>query len=169
MGLERLISEDSRKPIQKLRRRQLWDIAKAYNLDFPAGAAATTMVSIIETAGIDVTRPLPDGNALVKPVEVQDETGRQKVEYFPVEKPHATQGKNIDHYAIIEAKAKATEKSDEVEALKQKLAEYEKEETDPTKMKMQQLRSQAKAKGINTYGMSKQAIIEALSNGEDAA
>jgi len=174
MGLERLISDDSRTPIEKLRRKQLWDIADAYDLPYPSAAPKTVMIPIIESAGIDVTRPLPTGEKLVQEIQVEDEDGKVHTDFAPVEKPHATQNKQIDYNAVIEAKAKAAESQDELKEAKdeiarmrEKLAELEAGEKSFSDMKMPELRKAAKESGINSFGLSKKDIIEKLENGDN--
>lgn len=108
MGLEALVSDDSRTPIQKLRRSQLWKIAKAYDLSFPIGAPASAMIPIIQGAGIDVTRPLPNGDSEFELINIPTKNGF-KQELVPKEKDHYTKNRDIDYDSVIEKKAKEQE------------------------------------------------------------
>lgn len=178
MGLERLVSEDSRTPLERLRRKQLWDLADAHGISYPDRAPATVMVNILKGAEVDPATPLPSGEKLVQEVLVQDENGKQKVELYPVEKPHATQNKDIDYDSIIEQKAKNSEQAEVIKQQDARIAQMEAmlakfvgEQSDSqekpavsdfSNMKMQELRVEAKKAGINTFGMSKKDIIEKL-------
>src|SRR5690606_11841937 len=53
-----LVSEDSRRPIERLRRAQLYRYADAHGLKYPPGAPKTVLVALLEANGVDVTRPI---------------------------------------------------------------------------------------------------------------
>lgn len=109
--LSSLVSEDSRTPIQRLRRCALWKIADEEGITYPDRAPKTTMISLLEASGIDVTR-----SQVVKwnHVSVQNEQGGSHLEAYPVVPEHATARQNIDYDAIISEKAKENEQKDEV-------------------------------------------------------
>jgi hypothetical protein len=126
MGLEKLVSEDSRLPIQKLRRAQLWKIAKAYDIPFPNGAPASAMIPLLEGNGIDVTKPLPNGESEFEQVVVRTEKG-DVVDLVPKEKEHYTKNKNINYDLILEKAAKEQEVKHkaETDSLNEKIAHLE--------------------------------------------
>lgn len=101
--LSALVSEDSRTPIQKLRRCALWQVADEAGIQYPPSAAKTVMIALLEGAGIDVTQSKAVQWA---GVSVQDEKGGSHIETYPVVPEHATARKDIDYDAAIEEKAK---------------------------------------------------------------
>lgn len=51
---------DERKPIERLRRVELWKLADMFNIDYPAGATKDHMLLLMQGAqasGVDFTRP----------------------------------------------------------------------------------------------------------------
>lgn len=148
MGLESLVSEDSRRPIEKLRRVQIQKLLKAHGVNFDVSLPKTALLPILEGSGIDITKPLPTGESVLQQVPVQDENGNTKIEYFPAQKEHATARKNIDYDTVIEQTAK---------------------NNTPDKMSMMELRSAAKELGINTFKMKKEHIIKAIENVQNAS
>ncbi len=54
--LQQFIGEDSRKPIQRLRRCQLHKIADGFKLQYPPGATKDVMIMLFEANNIDVTQ-----------------------------------------------------------------------------------------------------------------
>lgn len=145
MGLENLISDDSRRPIEKLRRVQIQRLLKANGIQFDVNLPKTALLPILEGSGIDITK-MPDGDPILQQVPVQDENGNTKLEYFPAQKEHATANKDIDYDSVIEQTAK---------------------NNTPDKMSMSELRTAAKEMGINTYKMKKEDIVKAIENGQD--
>lgn len=156
MELHELMSDDARRPVQRLRRVQLNKICQAYNIPAPVGAAAETMIALIESSNIDVTKPLPTGDVVMKQVPVRTESGAVKMELVPEKKPHYSEGKNIDYDTMIETKAKNADLKSENDELKERLSKLESmmlktSESKPiAKMSMKELRETAKAQGINT-------------------
>jgi len=101
-----LVSEDSRKPIERLRRCKLWKIANAYGITYPPAASKDVMIPILEGNGIDVTQPLPDDSKNIwNRVVVENESGHHHVELYPELPEHATANKNIDYDSVIESNA----------------------------------------------------------------
>jgi len=88
--LSSLVSEDSRAPIQRMRRYQLYRVADANDIRYPADAPATQMVQLIEGAGVDVTR----GVDWVK-VAQKTEQGGESMETYPAEQPSASALKGV--------------------------------------------------------------------------
>ena len=143
------IREDSRAPISRLRRRDLYIIARKNNIPFQYGAPAEVMRALIESLGIDVTNP--KNGIEWQAVDMPSEDGKTiHREIYPVEKAHATYNKEIDHESIIEKNAKKVE---EIEGLK-----------------MGELKKLAKQKGLLIPPtMKKDAIVEAILNVENPA
>ena len=102
--MDLLLTEDSRTPIQKLRRHQLQKICKDNDIKFDPSGPAERLIQLIEGSGVNILR-----NDLFQKVTVQDESGRTKEIIDPIVKPHATANKVIDHDSIIEAKSKEDE------------------------------------------------------------
>lgn len=116
--LSNLLTDDSRSPLEKLRRPQLQKILRNKDIKFDISGPATDLRKLVEGNGIDVM----NSNLFAK-IQVQDENGVLKEVLDPVHKPHATEGKNIDYDAIIEAKAKQNEAEEENVSLKNELNE----------------------------------------------
>lgn len=95
-----LVSSDSRRPIERLRRCKLWQLADARGIQYPSAAPKEEMIKILEGNGIDVTK-----DAEWNQVLVQDERGAQHVELYPKEEVHASATKNIDYAQAIEKAA----------------------------------------------------------------
>jgi hypothetical protein len=118
--LSSLLTDDSRSPIQKLRRSQLQKIARKHEIKFDPSGPATDLRKLIEGSGIDVLRETEFDR-----LQVKDEDGMVHEILEPKVKPHATASKTIDYDAIIEANSKAAEKSAENDELKKKLESLE--------------------------------------------
>ena len=114
--LSGLLTDDSRTPLEKLRRTQLQKIALDNDIKFDPAGPATALRKLIEGSGVDYMR-----TDLFVQRQVQDENGQIREIVDPVVKPHATANANIDYDAIIEAKAK--EKEEENTELKKELEE----------------------------------------------
>lgn len=172
MGLDRLVSEDNRAPLYRLRRHHMQRLLKANGVSFNhETASALDLAKLIEGNGIDITKPLPSGEQLLRQILVKDEKGNTRVELYPEEKDHATKGKNIDYDAIIKRNAELNSEGDELKNenadLRRQLDELRAQQNkpvDPTEMPMSQLRAYAKSKGLK-IGLvtTKTAILEALS------
>lgn len=72
--LTKLVSTDSRTPIEKLRRHWLRQIAQANGVKVPLNAPKTQLVKLLEGAGIEVTRSV--GNLRWQQHQQYDEDGR---------------------------------------------------------------------------------------------
>lgn len=120
MDLSGLISTDSRTPLEKLRRNALQKICKENNIPFDPSGDAVRLRQLIEGSGVDYMK-----SEFFNKIQVQDENGMVKETVVPVVKPHATENKDINYDAIIEAKANAQEKEDENKELKEKMAKLE--------------------------------------------
>lgn len=171
MGIERLVSEDSRAPLHRLRRYHLQRILKANGVKFNhETASAIDLAKLIEGNGIDPTSPLPNGEQLMQTVTVVDDKGNQRRELYPIEKDHATKWKDIDYDAIIQRNAELNSEGDELKNenadLRRQLDELRAQQkaVDPALMPMSELRAYAKSKGLK-IGLvtTKGAILEALS------
>lgn len=104
VGLENLLTDDSRRPIERLRFTQLKKIANAYGLSYDSRTISRDLlIPLIEASGIDVTKPLPSsGERLFNSHYVKKETGQVVQELYPIQKPHASEIKGVDHDAIRE-------------------------------------------------------------------
>lgn len=93
-------------PLQKLRRGHLYKLADMHGIRYRDGAPKLEMVPLLEAAGVDPTKPGPNGEKVVdfRPVTWQDENGRQHTSLEP-EIPEPAP-RNIDYEAAI-AKAAA--------------------------------------------------------------
>ena len=54
--LSQLVGEDSRAPIERLRRFQLHRIADGLKIQYPAGASKDVMIKLFEANDIDITQ-----------------------------------------------------------------------------------------------------------------
>ena len=118
MQLSSLLTDDSRSPIEKLRRHDLQVIARRNKITFNPSGPATDLRKLIEGSGIDVVKETD-----FQRIQVEDESGMVKEIVEPVVKEHATANKDINYDAIIEANAKANEKAEENTELKKELDE----------------------------------------------
>ncbi len=122
--LARLVSSDSRAPLQRLRRAQLWRIADRAGISYPNGAPAQAMVKILEAQGLTGMEAEYNDITRFKAFVQQDENGGTHVEHYPVQPKHHTADKVIDYDTLIEERAKtappaeAADDSDEIEELR---------------------------------------------------
>ena len=59
-GVVKVETEDDRPVIEQMRRRDLWNVAKAHGVDFPLGATKDEMVLVLNAAyeaGVDIYSP----------------------------------------------------------------------------------------------------------------
>ena len=103
--LSGLISSDSRKPLQRLRRRQLTLIAERRKLTFPPNCGAEALRPILTGAGISGLEDEFNDITRWRSVTQQDESGSTHVEIYPDPPAHATAGKVLDYDSQIEARA----------------------------------------------------------------
>lgn len=92
--------EDSRNPLERLRRHDLYKIANANNINYPPGAPAEDVRKLIEATGIDVLNPA-NGVEWVEVVK-EDEKKNKYTELYPAEKPHYSERNDIDYDNVIE-------------------------------------------------------------------
>ena len=80
--LSQLIGEDSRAPIERLRRFQLHRIADSFDLQYPVGASKDVMIKLFEAHNIDVTQ-----SAIVQwqVMNGVDTNGKPRQELYPVD------------------------------------------------------------------------------------
>ncbi len=116
--LSGLLTDDSRTPLEKLRRPQLQRIATANGIKFDPTGPATNLRKLIEGSGVDIMKP-----DLFETLRVEDENGISKEVVVPIVKPHATANANIDYDTVIEAKAKVVEAEEENSELRKEMAE----------------------------------------------
>jgi hypothetical protein len=137
--LESLINSDGRPTLQKIDRWKAYKICKAYQISFPKDAPLSTMVKIIAGAGIDVTKPLPNGepNEWIS-LPVMDPRTNAPIGVNMIPKPvvNKTAALNIDYQAEIEKRAKReSDLTKENENLAEKVARLEAMVKDLTKPK----------------------------------
>lgn len=113
--LSQLVSEDSRKPIDRLRRVQLWKIADALGLNYPSGAPKTVMVALLEANDVDVTRPIAGIQWRV--TEGRGADGMVRQEIYPVAPEHASARNNVN--ADVALAQKLSEKTKEEQAFEE--------------------------------------------------
>ena len=169
------VSSDSRSPLERLRRCQLWLVADKAGIQYPNGAKKSVMVSLLEANGID-----PRQHIKHAVVYGRDETGMPTQEEYPVSPDHASLRKGVDSNAVlnakIEAKAQAEEKKFEesrmdalerqnrelMEKLNQVLADKPAEpktpEEFPFKLTLAQKKQLLKQRGIDTKGMTREDV-----------
>jgi hypothetical protein len=131
--LAQLVSEDSRSPIQKLRRCQLWKIADRHGLQYPAAAPKTTMIKLLEAHGVDITRPL-DGvewQTLYPSAEAQQAAALNgqslTPQVVPVTRIHASARNGVSAQLMIGARAAAQEKVKEDKFKESRIAALERD------------------------------------------
>lgn len=96
--LSQFIGEDSRKPIQRLRRAQLHRIADAMGLRYPPGAPKSAMIQLFEANNVDVTTcPAVRWRS----VDGVDSTGRPRREIYPVETPPASARNGVNAAMVL--------------------------------------------------------------------
>ncbi len=97
--IQQFVGEDSRKPIQRLTRFQLWREADARDLNYKNGATKDAMISLFEANEIDIT----DFQTVQwQAVNGTDSAGRAHQEIYPVAKPHASARSGIDARAVLD-------------------------------------------------------------------
>lgn len=92
-------------PLQKLRRVHLYKLADMHGIRYRDGAPKLEMVPLLEAAGVDPTKPGPNGQKVVdfQQVKWTDENGREHFSLEPqIPEP---QPRNIDYDAAIAAAA----------------------------------------------------------------
>lgn len=116
--MDQLLTEDSRLPIEKLRRFHLQRICKENGIKFDPAGPATDLRKLIEGSNVDIYK-----SNLFEKFQIQDENGRMKEVVTPKIVPHATANANIDYDSILEARAKASQKEEENVKLRSEIDE----------------------------------------------
>lgn len=193
--LSQWVSEDSRRPIERLRRHTLHRFADAYGVDYPPQAPKDTMIQLLEAHGVDVTQPMPNIEVGWKRVDGQTADGVARTEMYPVEPEHGSARNGVNASLALDQKlTKEKEQNEQIEKqqakidrleqenaelkeLKSRLAQLEakseseeapEDRPDPARMKYWDLVKYAKEQGIQVpRGTKKAEILEAL-NGQDA-
>ena len=131
--LAQLVSEDSRPPIQKLRRCQLWKIADRHGLQYPAAAPKTTMIKLLEAHGVDITRPL-DGVewATIYPSTEAQQAAQMngqslQPQVVPVVRPHGSARNGVNAQLAISERAARQDQVREEKFKESRIAALEKE------------------------------------------
>ena len=106
--LSQFVGEDSRAPIQRLRRCQLHKIADSFKLQYPAGATKDAMIKLFEANDIDVTQSAAVEWEAFHGVDVD---GKPRQEFYPktAQPASARNGVNADAALIDRVSAKDEE------------------------------------------------------------
>ncbi|KKL14209.1 hypothetical protein LCGC14_2518010 [marine sediment metagenome] len=96
--LQQFIGEDSRKPIQRLRRCQLHKIADGFKLQYPPGATKDVMIKLFEANDIDVTQS-PD--VQWQAFNGLGEDGQPRQEFYPVEQQPGSMRSGVNAAAVL--------------------------------------------------------------------
>lgn len=185
--LSRWVSEDSRTPLQRLRRHQLHKIADSLGIQYPPGAPKTTMIPLLEGNGVDVTSSAAGIRWQV--VHGTDANGRPRQEMYPLVEEHTSAKKGVNAEMVLAQKLTQEEKKEqefkdsriealerenaalkemlekEIEALKTKRELAEKSEKNNAKYWV--LYRQAKERGLEVHRRMKLEELQALLDGED--
>ena len=127
-----MLRTDNRSPLQKIRRFDLYRLADANNISYPKDSPATVLRPILEAAGIDPTRPLPDGEELMTTVMVATEGGGERAVLAAKQKLSASQRSGINSTQILndrvseQAEEEEASKDSEIAELKKLLLEARK-------------------------------------------
>lgn len=169
-----MVSTDSRKPLERLRRHQLQYVARKAGIPFPEGAKKSVMVPVLEANGVDPRKYLEHA-----PVYGRDENGMPTQEHYPVLPEHATAGKDIDYDAIIADRIKSKEEVEKekfeesrmdalerqnrelMEKLEQVLAGKQTPEF-PFKLTLAQKKKVLRERGISVKGMTREEVEAAF-------
>lgn len=168
------VSSDSRSPLERLRRCQLWFLADQEGIRYPEGAKKTLMVELLKACGVDPRKHIPH-----KVVYGKDENGIPTQEEYPVLEDHASLRNGVDQNAILQKKIEVKEqvekeKFDEtrldalerqnkllMEKLEQLTAEPKIADL-PFKLTLAQKKKILKDRGVDTKGMSREDVEAAL-------
>ena len=108
--LSGLVSTDSRKPIERLRRVQLYAIADERGITYPHDAPKTAMLPLLEAAGVDPAVPYNGADIQWQNVPVKDELGNVHIEIYPAQKEPDVPSQILD---VVAATAKIAEQHEE--------------------------------------------------------
>lgn len=118
--LSEIVSFGDFRPIDQLRRCELWRIADRLRIAYPHDAAKAVMISLLEGNGIDVTKP--ESGIQWERITGSDEHGRNTAFLAPRHEQHHSARVGADARAALNARIAAepdeTEGSGEVGALK---------------------------------------------------
>lgn len=181
-NLAGLVSTDSRSPLQRLRRAQLWQIADRAGIVYPPAAPADAVRTLLEANQITGLEAEYNDITRFQPFVQKDENGATHVEHYPVPAKHSTADKVIDYTSAIEERAASSAEDPEpteLDNLRQRNAELEdiinnrlaelEQKADRVapdfplqKLLPWQLKHMAKDRGIDYKGLSKEELIAAL-------
>lgn len=103
--LSQFVSEDSRSPMERMRRAQLWKVADALGLQYPPGAPKTTMVALLTANGVDVTQPIAGIQWRMSYGKNSD--GMPTQELYPVVPEHASARNGVNATLIVDQRIAA--------------------------------------------------------------
>jgi hypothetical protein len=160
------MSTDTRNVWERMRRRELWKLGKAWGVPYPPGAGKDQMIPILMANNVDPNNP--KGAFEFEEVPGEDEAGRAIINRYPKRPEHATARQDIDYAQIMESKevenSSLKDEVAELKALVEKLTEnqitlvkHKEKIGDPLKTSLEnkysdtpwkELRALAKSKGI---------------------
>jgi len=167
-----MIGTDNRTPLQKIRRYDLYKLADANNIPYPKDAPATVVRPILEAAGVDPTRPLPNGEELMTTVMVATENGGEKAVLAAKQKLSASQRNGTDSSARLneivtaQAEEESQSKDAEIAELKKLLLEARKTpvtrkiKPNPKKRTFFEFKKYCKEQGVKVLKTDKKADLE---------
>ena len=127
--LHQFIGEDSRKPIQRLRRCQLHKIADGFKLQYPPGATKDVMIKLLEANAIDVTQST---DVQWQVFNGQDVDGNPRQELYPVAQQPASIRNGVNAAAVLNERMSAKEEEEQgfdkarIDALERELSQARK-------------------------------------------
>jgi len=167
-----MIATDTRSPMLKLRRAQLYALADAYKITYPKDCAATTLRPILEAQGINPAAPLPDsGEELMTTEYITLENGSQIPVLASKTKPHASI--NTDSMQALQDEI-AVDHEEEVKGLEQKVKDLTKlveqlvtassppsvNKKEPQKEKFFEFKKRCKEAGVDVKNTDKRVDLE---------
>ena len=107
--LSQFVGEDSRKPIERLKRQRLWKIADDFGLQYPNGATKEVMIKLFEANDIDVTQS-PEVQWQV--FNGVDANGNPRQELYPIEQQPASMRNGVNAAAVLNERMSAKDEEE---------------------------------------------------------
>ena len=111
--ISRFVSEDSRPPIERLRRAQLEKLARSLGIQHPPGGPETALIEILKAHNVDVTRPPPEAGIQWMQTQGTDSDGRPHSELYPVNPPGQSARSGVDADTVRQQRVDAMRKREE--------------------------------------------------------
>jgi hypothetical protein len=147
-NLSQLVGEDSRKPVERLRRCQVYKMVEALGITCPPGSPKTMMIKLLEANNVDISKPVQGIPGIDWNVTVgTDSEGRQRQEIYPVAPLHASARKGVNAAEALDRRKQETEKREADKFAESRMAALEKEnqrlrdEAERTKAESDQLKA----------------------------